>query len=251
MIGEVVRSEMITPRMKRVTVGGDDLGCFESKGPDQFMYFLLPPPGMDQLTVGTDFNWVSYRRMDEALRPVGAYYTVRAHRPEVNEIDFDMLLHDDHGGEGGHASRWAASASSGDPVALWGPRTAYEPPDDTHHYYLFADETGLPAIACILETLSADDTASVYLEVDDSDDEIPLTSRCDAEIDWLHRSKAGGDESVLVESALAIAPPDRSGVYVFGGGESRAMTAVRKHVRKEWKLRKGQVSLVAYWRAAK
>lgn len=249
LIGEVVRSEMITPRMKRVTIGGDDLTRFQPKGPDQFMYFLLPPPGSDQLTIDRDFTWVGYRRMDEALRPVGAYYTVRTHRPEMNEIDFDMLLHDDHGGEGGHASRWAASVSPGDPVALWGPRTSYEPPDGTNRFYLFADETGLPAVACILETLSGGDSAYVFLDVEDGDDEVPLESRGDVEIEWLHRNNGHGNGSRLVESALAIDTPDPGGVYVFGGGESRAMTAVRKHVRKVWKLKKSQVSLVAYWRA--
>ena len=36
--------------------------------------------------------------------------------------------------------------------------------------------------------------------------------------------------------------------YVWGGAESRAMTAVRRHVRHERGLAREQVSLVAYWR---
>ena len=36
--------------------------------------------------------------------------------------------------------------------------------------------------------------------------------------------------------------------YVWGGGESRAMTAVRRHVRDERGLERAAVSLVAYWR---
>ena len=38
--------------------------------------------------------------------------------------------------------------------------------------------------------------------------------------------------------------------YVWGGGESRAMTAVRKYVRGEIGLPREAVSLVAYWRHA-
>ena len=44
-------------------------------------------------------------------------------------------------------------ARPGDPVALWGPRTAYAPPAGTDWYLLVADETGLPAVAAILESL--------------------------------------------------------------------------------------------------
>ncbi|NLV55321.1 MAG: siderophore-interacting protein, partial [Acidimicrobiales bacterium] len=38
--------------------------------------------------------------------------------------------------------------------------------------------------------------------------------------------------------------------YVWGGGESRAMTAVRRYVRREIGLPREAVSLVAYWRHA-
>src|SRR5690606_35241220 len=86
-VAEVVAVQQNAPRMKRITVGGDDLARFVPKGPDQFLYLLLPPPGREELTVGTDFNWTAYREMPEEERPVGAYYTVRHHRPERNEIE--------------------------------------------------------------------------------------------------------------------------------------------------------------------
>jgi NADPH-dependent ferric siderophore reductase len=35
---------------------------------------------------------------------------------------------------------------------------------------------------------------------------------------------------------------------VWGGAESRCMTAVRRHVRDERRLPRHAVSLVAYWR---
>ena len=38
--------------------------------------------------------------------------------------------------------------------------------------------------------------------------------------------------------------------YVWGGGESRIMTAIRKHVRRGWGLPREQVSLTPYWRHA-
>ena len=46
-------------------------------------------------------------------------------------------------------------AKRGDPVALWGPRTRTTRPADTDWLLLAADETGLPAVAVILEQLPA------------------------------------------------------------------------------------------------
>ena len=40
------------------------------------------------------------------------------------------------------------------------------------------------------------------------------------------------------------------GTYVWGGGESRNVTAVRKLVRQGWGLPREAVSLVGYWRHA-
>jgi len=105
----------------RITFRGGDLHAFRSVGPDQFVYLLLPPPGHDALTIDGRFGWDDYRAMPEAQRPVGAYYTVRAHRPALTEIDIDVLLHDPPG----IASIWAVNARPGAPAALWGPRTAY------------------------------------------------------------------------------------------------------------------------------
>ena len=82
-------------------------------------------------------------------KPVGAYYTVRRWDPERQRLHLQFVLHDDPG----PAATWAARAEVGDPVALWGPRTAFDPPPGTDRYVLCADETGLPAVAAILEWL--------------------------------------------------------------------------------------------------
>src|SRR5688500_5409405 len=99
----VVRTERIGRRFVRVTFGGG-LDRFRAVGPDQFVYVLVPPSGQQELSVGTDFRWSQYYEMPEAERPIGAYYTVRAVRPDVDELDCDVFLHD----PAGDASAWAA-----------------------------------------------------------------------------------------------------------------------------------------------
>ena len=93
----VVRAEQVGPVFRRLTVGGAGLERFVSIAPDEFVYVFVPPPGRTELGIGTDFSWLDYYSMDEAVRPVGAYYTVRHHRPDAGEVDLDVFLHDEPG----------------------------------------------------------------------------------------------------------------------------------------------------------
>ncbi len=247
---EVVAVEDVHPHLRQVTFGGGDLATFEPCGPDTFLYLLLPPPGRTELGIDQSFTWEAHARMADEDKPVGGYYTLRRHRPEVAELDVLMVLHDDHGEDvpGGHASRWAARAQVGDKVALWGPRTAYDPPEGTEHWVLVADETGLPAVAVIIEQLPEGATADVLAEVAVEGERQELPERDGVSVTWLHRDGAeAGTTSLLSDAARQLPAFDRP-TYVWGGGESRTMTAVRRYVRDERGLGRGDVSLVAYWR---
>lgn len=242
---EVVAVTDVGPHLRQITFGGGDLADFAPCGPDTFLYLLLPPPGRTELTVGRDFSWEQHARMDEAEKPVGAYYTLRRWRPEAAEVDVHLVLH----GDEGPASAWAQGAEPGDPVALWGPRTAYHPPAGTDHLVLVADETGLPAVAVILEQLPEGWTAQVVAEVADASARQDLPSGPGIEVTWLHRDGLPpGTPDLLVDAVRAL-PALPGTPYVWGGAESRAMTAVRRHVRDERGLAREAVSLVAYWRA--
>jgi NADPH-dependent ferric siderophore reductase len=246
MLTTVRRVEAVHAHLRRITFGGGDLATFAPLGPDTFLYVLLPPAGQSELTVDRSFTWDAYGKMPEPERPLGAYYTLREWRPEASEIDMLFVLH----GDEGPASRWAARARPGDPVGLWGPRSAYEPPAQTDWYLLVADETGLPAVASILESLPEGAVARVFAEVADANEHQPLPSSPTFDITWLHRDGApAGTTDLLSDSVRAMQWPTGK-PYVWGGGESHAMTAVRKCVRHELGLPREAVSLMAYWRRA-
>jgi NADPH-dependent ferric siderophore reductase len=156
-----------------------------------------------------------------------------------------FVLHDE-----GHASGWAARARRGDPVALWGPRSGYHPPADTAWLLLAADETGLPAVAAILEALPDGMPAMVFAEVADATEHQDPPARPGTIITWLHRDGQPADTTTLLADAVATSRWLPGTPYVWGGGESRAMTAVRRHVRDVRGLDRAHVSLVAYWRHA-
>jgi NADPH-dependent ferric siderophore reductase len=242
-VTRVVAVADVHPHLRRITFGGGDLTRFAPLGPDTFLYVLLPPPGADGLTIDRSFTWEAYAAMPPHEQPVGAYYTVRAWRPEVAELDMLFVLHDV-----GHAGSWAARAEPGDPVALWGPRSAYHPPADVDWVLLVADETGLPAVAGILEQLPADVPALVVAEVADAAEHQDLPMRPGTDVTWLHRDGASAGTTTLLADAVAASVWPDGTPYVWGGGESHAMTAVRRHVRDARGLDRTHVSLVAYWR---
>ena len=243
---EVVSVTDVHPHLRRVVVGGDDLAAFAPSAPDTFVYVLLPPPGRDELTIDQTFTWEGFEQMPEADRPVGAYYTVRQWDPERRELTMLMVRH----GDEGPASAWVDGAVPGLPVALWGPRTAYHPPAATDWHLLVADDTGLPAVAVILESLPAGAVAKVFAEVADVAEHQLLPSSPSFEVTWLHRGDAPAGTTTLLADAVRSMPWPGGTPYVWGGGESRAMTAVRKYVRGEIGLPREAVSLVAYWRHA-
>ncbi len=235
----------VDPHLRQITFRGGDLADdFAPVGPDTYLYLLLPPPGRAELTIDATFTWEGVREMAPEDQPVGAYYTLRRWRPEEAELDILMVLH----GDTGPASAWAARASVGDPVALWGPRTSWSPPADTDSYLLVADETGLPAVAVILETLPPTAPVHVVAEVADHDARQDLPVGDHISVTWLHRDGSDPGTTTLLADAVRALPAPTGHPYVWGGAESRSVTQVRRHVRDGWGLPKAQVSLVGYWR---
>jgi NADPH-dependent ferric siderophore reductase len=203
----------LTPRLRQITFSGG-LDDFTPIAPDQFM--LVTPP-------------------DAGGR---AYYTVRRWRAETGEMDMWFVLHDDHG----PISGWVARTHVGAVVSLWGPRTSFEPPADTTSLVLVADDTGLPAVAAILD--STELPARVILETYDPDHLVDL----EGQADWLFRGEDLPGTGGRLPASIEALDFEATGTYFFGAGESREMTAIRKHLRQGRGLPREQVQMTAYWR---
>ncbi|HWL45451.1 MAG TPA: SIP domain-containing protein [Ilumatobacter sp.] len=241
---EVVAVDDVHPHLRRITFGGGDLDEFAPLGPDTFVYVLVPPAGRAELTIGRDFSWEAVGAMPEADRPGGAYYTVRQWDAATHRLEALFVLH----GDEGSGSAWAMRAAPGDPVALWGPREAFEPPPGTDWYLLVADETGLPAVAAILEQLPSGTPARVFAEVADTGSRQELPQRPGDEVVWLYRDGTGAQPGTLLVEAVRALPWPGGTPYAWGGAESRAVTAVRKYLRNEVGLDREAVSMTGYWR---
>jgi NADPH-dependent ferric siderophore reductase len=246
-ITSVTAVEPVGAHMVQVTCGGGDLSHYEPLGPDDFVYVLAPPRGCAHLSIDRSFTWSAYERMPESRRPVGAYYTVRRWRPADAAVDLVIVTHGD-GDDAGEGSRWAQRARPGDPVALWGPRRVYDPPSRTSRFLLVADETGVHAIAAILESLPEDVRADVVVEGDRPDDDVPLAVRPNVCVTRLHRNGAPPGTTSLLADAVRALPAPGPDTYAWGGAESKAMTAIRRYLRDDCGLEQDAVAMTAYWR---
>ena len=106
----------VRPHLRRITVAGGDLATYEPAGPDTFLYVLLPPPGKAELTIDQSFSWTEFYDMADDVRPVGAYYSQRAWRPESAELDLLFVLHG-HDGPASAPARCSHVTSTSGPSA--------------------------------------------------------------------------------------------------------------------------------------
>jgi NADPH-dependent ferric siderophore reductase len=161
---------------------------------------------------------VELHLVDASGRRVKRRYTIRTARPEVGELDLDVLLHGDWAG-----STWGATAAAGDAVSFQGPRGKLQLTSADWHL-LAGDESALPAIAAICEALPEHEAAIAVIEVQDATDEVPIPH---ADVHWVHRGDAApGAPDRLVPAVEALAWPAGDG-HGYLMGETRSMVALR------------------------
>ncbi len=237
--GHVVRTIRLTPTMVEVTLGG--LDGFPIVGGDEFIQVMVGSPERP-LAVGAGLPFSAVQSLPDDEQPVAATYTTRRRRPDAGELDVWVMLHGHDGGVAG----WAEAATAGTPVALWGPRRAYHPPEATAAHVLVADETGVPACWAIAESLPTGHPVRAVVLVGDADQELPAPEG--VEVTWLHRTTTDDPTAAMVDATRA-ALEGLENVFVFGASESRQITAVRRMCRKELGLDAERVHLTGYWRA--
>ncbi|MFI1018388.1 siderophore-interacting protein [Streptomyces sp. NPDC020965] len=240
----VARVQHLTTTMVRVTLTGGDLPTFTSTGVGDEYVRLFFPHGPDRhdlsLPVATETSWETPEGRPTA--PMRTY-TVRAVRPELNEIDIDFVVHDH-----GVAATWAAAAQPGDPVGLNSPTGLYDPPEDFTRQILIADLTGLPAVARLLENTPEHIETRVIVEVPDEASVLPLPAHPRTKVTWTYGGN-GHSPSRLADLVTTALPEDRdlAGTYLWTAGETTALRSVRKHLRRTLSLPTDRFKVVGYW----
>ncbi|MFC7528633.1 siderophore-interacting protein [Actinoplanes sp. GCM10030250] len=248
---EVVGSERISPNVVRVTLGGEGLDRFTATGFDQWFRLFLPRPGQDSLKLPTRASglwYAQYLATAKQKRPYVRNYTVRAHRPEQRELDVDFVVHLEPDGSCGPAASFALNAKPGDQAGLLDQGVGYNPRHEHDWTLLVADETGLPAVAGICESLPEDARGVAIVEIPSAEDRQEFRVPSGVRIDWVARNGAGGVPGELALTRLREAELPTGDVYAYLVGESALVTGGRRHLVEQQQVPKQNVDFIGYWR---
>lgn len=250
MRAQVVRVQRLTPSFVNITFRSDVMSEFEYLGFDQAVRLFLPRVEQRELRLpsATGNGWIAKFLMTPGShRPHVRNYTIRACRPEVNEMDIEFAIHGDHGA----ASAWALRARPGAQVGLFPEGIQYLPTAKAARHLLVADESALPAIMSILDHAPRDFRADVFLEVPTSDDVRSSPHRDRVRVNWLARDGRGGVPGQLALEAVRQTDLVADELYCFLAGESGLPTALRRHLVAERGLPKAAITFVGYWKHGK
>jgi NADPH-dependent ferric siderophore reductase len=216
---EVTGSHQLTPHIQRLELTAAEL--------DGFTY----APGQDvMLLVAAEGN-----------RPVRRRYTIRHFDPARRLLTMDVVLHGDGPGE-----RWMRSARPGDRIEGIGPRGKITTSLAADWHLFIGDESSLPAIFAMTESLPGDSVATLVIEVPDAGDEQDLLAPARTRVTWLHRlgGPAGEAAALAGEAAEVELPPGSGHAYLLG--EAKVVLALREILSSRG-LPRDQMSPKAYW----
>ncbi|KQZ04853.1 SIP domain-containing protein [Microbacterium sp. MEC084] len=200
----VTRVERLSPHFARIEFGGDDLAHFGTAGLDQRIKVLFPFADGSMCDVGqheddpqAHRDWYDrWRGLAEHERNPFRTYTVRRIDPDARRLTVDFVVHHD----AGPAGSWAEAARVGDQLVVVGPdqrsplsRVGIDfKPANSSRLLIVGDETAVPAVGSILESLPADRAADVFLEVPSLADTAVIRPPANADLRWIVREQDGG-----------------------------------------------------------
>lgn len=241
-IATVTARTDITPRMARFTLQADAFSAPGVEEPGEILTLGWAPEG-DGLVLPQE----GWRFPDGAPEQHWRNFTVRRADPAAGTLDVDFFLH----GDAGIAARWGLHAQPGDTVGFAGPRVHWEHDEAATWSLLAADETGLPALQSIVETLPEGHRAIALVEVQDEAERTTAESAADVEWHWCLRGDAApGTSTVVIDTLRGLTLPDTPG-QCWGGGEALVMRDVRRHVAANVPSAASSMRVLGYWKHRK
>ncbi|UVY84440.1 siderophore-interacting protein [Brachybacterium sp. NBEC-018] len=251
---EVLEVREVTPRMRRVRLGGPELRRFRRDGLDLAGFTA---PGFDDhvkliFAPGADLAAALPRQLADGIEWTDAPerecrdYTPRALDLDEGWMDLDVVLHGD-----GPAATWAAHAAPGEQVALVGPKSSMVLPAGTTGVLLVGDETALPAIGRYFDERPLPVPAHALVVIEDPAARQELALREGDSVRFVRQDPADG-EALL--DAVRARVAELGGIaalgarpFVWAAGESRALLPLRRWATRENALPRTQLAITGYW----
>ncbi|WP_300670523.1 siderophore-interacting protein [Soonwooa sp.] len=238
----VKRKEFLTPNFIRVIFEITDEQCKMltnvQEGSNNKIF--IPPKGV----LPTYFPTKELNNNSE-LVAVMRTYTNRKIDLIQKELVIDFVAH----GETGPASAWAINANIGAPLGIAMKEAGRPLVGEADDFLLVGDATALPVIASILENLPKDAHAKVILEVPTHEDEMPIFSAANIEVEWLHNPNPEKGSRLAVK-ALAHQFQNKDSVnFVYCAAEYSTVKEVREYFRKTLAWDSQLIYTSSYWKA--
>ncbi|SDH96273.1 NADPH-dependent ferric siderophore reductase, contains FAD-binding and SIP domains [Sinosporangium album] len=239
----VSRVEALGPHIRRITFHAPEFSTFALSGADEYFGLLIPRPDASAFTMPSAERLnlrQAVQKLPEAERPDLRWYTIRAFRPEVAEIDVDVVLH----GDAGPGSRWAGAAAPGDVAGFRASGSSYRVREPGLRQLLVADEAAMPALSAILEALPVGaENVQAMVELPDESYKVEVDTHL--AVRYLFRGGAApGSLAVKAVADAAVSELD----YAWVCGESALATGIRRHLVKERGLDRKKIMFSGYWK---
>lgn len=237
---EVIGVAAITPGIRRVTLGGEQLRPFIRDGHDCAAFAtagfddhvrILPDPTVLPAQEDGHLHW------PDDPPCLTRDYTVARFDPVAGQLDLDIVL-----GHGGPGASWGERAAVGDRIHIAGPPRSHTHSDDGAGWLLVGDETSLPAIARFLhehDTLEA--TAIVVSRRENMTYPLPP-----GRVQWVAADPSMADPAGLGDAVVAALGAD-PGRFVWAALEFTAARRVRALLRDAG-VGKDRCFVTHYWR---
>jgi NADPH-dependent ferric siderophore reductase len=214
---QVLETEQMSLSMQRITLTSAELAGF-TYAPGQDVMLLVDAEG---------------------TKPIRRRYTIRALDHE--KLTLNVVRHGAGPGE-----RWIRTARPGDTIEGIGPRGKITTSPTADWHLFMGDESAMPAILTMTESLPPDADATLVIEVPDPADEQEIITRVRTRVSWLHRlgAKAGEPALLAAEAAEVELPRGAGHVYLFG--EAAVVLRLREIFGSRG-VPAEQVSPKAYW----
>ncbi|WP_405217341.1 siderophore-interacting protein [Agrococcus sp. Ld7] len=244
---EVRANQQLSPHLRRVTLGGDEVSAMTPQGFDQWFRFFMRREGQESLRVPkSPSTWFpQYLAMSASSRPWVRNYTVRDVRLDAGELDIDFVCHEDPG----PGAAWAERAQRGERAVLLDEGLLYNDDGRPGDVLLVGDESAMPAIAGICGSLEPTVRGVALIEVGHRDDIQPIRRPDGVDVRWIERGEARAGDAALEELRGLRLAEDLG--YAYSAGEQLLATGTRRHLVRDRGVDKRRITFTGYWKLGK
>ena len=141
---------------------------------------------------------------------------------------------------------WATRCRARSPVAVSGTGRGYTIDPDASAFLLAGDESAIPAMCQLLESIPQPAQVDVIIEVARPDARLELPSHPGARVRWVDLPDGSDPGDALVAAVVSTEVDDDT--RVWAAGEAAAMQRIRRHLFDERGLGRDTAVVRGYWK---